>query len=346
MTIYFSSYQNIDKYINDNYEIKINDEIIFSPEQIIFLTVPPRKIFRKMRSTSLYNNAIAIPPYSLTAHNKFIGCSKEKKEKINFILNESNNEETSSIEYAIFTLSYVVSLATANINFLYEGLNHKLILSSELAYNYYARMILIGYLSYFGMECIELDLNQEDLIKNDVLKNYFNLKDDKDIIEANLHHQDYYVQLCQKKVIDNLKSIFQIKANMYSKYKTYMSVDLQLFLEQKGFIPNIDFYTLNHYLKSKFSVEQVTLFDLLISSEILLFVYKYRHLLDEIDMGFSLPLIDDLDENIENTDLYKKMKDIDKANLIQYIKLVLSRQSISAKYIQNFLETATLMKNP
>ena len=63
-------------------------------------------------------------------------------------------------------------------------------------------------------------------------------------------------------------------------------------------------------------------------------------------MGFSLPLIDDLDENIENTDLYKKMKGIDKANLIQYIKLVLSRQSISAKYIQNFLETATLMKNP
>ena len=87
----------------------------FTKNDIYVLDTPPRKIFRRLRPVNV-TNELAVPPYAVTARTLV-----PTQDKI------------------LFTLSYIGSLLTNNINQLKSKFDGKLILSAEDTYSQLSR---------------------------------------------------------------------------------------------------------------------------------------------------------------------------------------------------------------
>ena len=129
--VYFASYDEFDKYTDY--------------ENLLFLSLPPRKMARKCsyvnKNLCLINNSILSPVDTAILHN--------------------------IIPYdTLYTIAYTIILLTADIEKLHNDLCNKIILSEEEPNEYGKRMILIGFLSQIGFDCKELSNPTDEYTAN------------------------------------------------------------------------------------------------------------------------------------------------------------------------------------
>lgn len=339
--IFFGTYDNI-----MNYDIicKLLSLDKFIKKNMLVLSMPPRKILRRIFPIA-YNNMLAVPPYILLVKMNIESARKKniilnqsiKQDKDNNIFqlleqnkntNQIKNQKelieqnqlrdkkqiTEKLDKAIFTIGYITSLASAfsfNLlqnNELNKNLNNILILSEEQKDIFDVRMILIGYLSSLGFQCIELN----NFINKDIINEYQN----------NTLDQNEF----KEKILNNLYNI----NNRYNKKCCKLIYEQFHKLLPLTFLDNEFFHDEN---KNKMSY--IKLMDnILEESGIKFFLNQHKEILEKINNGKYLPLYN----NIELDTLITCVEgDIKALELHQ--KLLFSRQSITAIYMQKLLNS-------
>lgn len=396
-------------YINKNVSISALNKN--GESNIILLSQPPRKIRRKIESifpylaleknVCLYSNEIAVPSYNIKAYEKIINGTQTKigselysKKDLDDIENDTfitdyftkkkqDEENQKQVHYdlneyintyTMYTLSYIALLATNNLKHLRTYLDGKIILSDEPAYNYYTRMILIGWLSYFGIDCIELTLeNSLDYNKHcqqlitKILNNMFHVNlhysNDKLVINKNNSLQnDFQRDSFQN---DSLQSdSFQSGSLQSDSFSNSLLNETKPVFTSESELMLLDKFPLQYNEMKKDKVISIlSIFDMSRINELLipyiidmgfisneLYCYLYDRCShskndDEVILfdilaacgifNFIFKYRRELSDINSGKVYINNDDDINNAALIKYVQLALARQAVSAKYIQD-----------